>query len=1117
MYHLGIVMAALMVAANGPVVAQTADTAYVERGPRFLLASATTPVRVDVRKTPVLRQRISLDLRGVGLAEALRDVSRKAGVRLAFSDAVLPAERTVQFRADNITVAAALTELLIDTRVDILFSRDGGGVLVRQQLSQAVIRGTVTDSATGATLQGAAVSVVGTSLRTETNSNGQYALSEVAPGQVVVRAQLIGYFPAERTVTVGQDAELTVDFALAPGVAQLEEIVAVGYGTQARGELSTSVSSVSADDLAGQPISSVDGALQGKAAGVQVTQNAGNPGNAVSVRVRGAASISASNDPLYVIDGVPMIAGDVSQLGLGGQGIAAISGLSLDDVESVDVLKDAAATAIYGSRGSNGVVLITTKGGTPGRTTVTFNSYAGTQSASKRLELLDATEYLELFNESAVNDGYGENFYGEIGVADSVNADWQEGILRAAPVSNAELAVSGGDDRLRYRLSGTWFDQEGVVLGSGYRRLGGRVNLDFNPTGTLSLSTKLAVSGDRNDRVEGDGSELGIVTNALAESPLVPITLPSGEFSGPSDGLEYPNPVALATLDNVRARGTHILGNVEARLRITPAVQLTSRVGIDLVNLRETQFQSRLVSGTYASSANGIAKSGFSSGDRYVVDNFLTLIPDLGDRHELEATAGGSVELNRSELNFVRGEGFSNDRFTQVTNATTLVEGDATNSRHNLVSFFARGSYTLARKYTLGGSIRTDGSSRFGVNDRWGLFPSASAAWLLSEESMFRGRFFDYLKLRASFGLTGNQAISDFPFQGLAGSANYGDTPGLTPSNLANPDLKWETTEQLNIGLDMAFARGRVSLTTDYYEKKTRDLLLDRPITGTSGFTSVFDNVGDVLNKGFEVGLTTVNIDSRKPDGFRWTTTLNLARNINRVTGLFNDQPFNAGERDVSRVQVGHPIGVFHTLNFLGVDPATGDAIFEDVNGDGATTSEDRTIVGNPHPDYSGGLTSTFTFKGFDLSGFLVFSQGNDVFNAMRIFADAGGYYLDNQFRDALDRWQQPGDETDVPRASYDGVSGAAEISSRYIEDGSYWRLQDLTLGYRLPESWAGGLGFHSARLYGSVRNLFTITDYSGFTPDVNSNGSLSNVGLGTDFYAYPLARTYTFGVQASW
>jgi TonB-linked SusC/RagA family outer membrane protein len=978
------------------------------------------------------------------------------------------------------------------------------------------IRGTVTDSASQAPLEGASVTVAGTSLRAETNAQGGYLLTNAPTGVQTVRVQMIGYAPAQRTVTVKTNAEVTIDVALSASVQRLEDVVAVGYGSQTRGELSTAVTSVNTADLANQPVASVDAALQGKAAGVQVTSNAGNPGNAISVRVRGDASVSASNQPLYVLDGVPMVAGDISQLGLGGQGIAGISGLSFDDVENVDVLKDAAAASIYGSRGSNGVVLITTKRGGEGRTNVTFNSYIGTQSAASSLDMLNATEYLDYMNTAAANDGYGDDYFGTIGVADSVNTDWQDAVLRTAPVSNAELAVSGGDQRLRYRLSGTWFDQDGIVIGSGYRRIGGRLNLDFNPLSRLSFSTSLAISGERNDRIENDGSDIGVITNAVALTPDVPVRLSDGVFTSPDDGLNYPNAVALGTLNTVGARTTSILGNVEGRLRITPTVLATSRVGIDLLAVREAQFQSRLIPGTYAAGALGVAKSGYSNANRYVVDNFLTFTPRLGDRQSLEATAGGSVELNRSQLTFVRGEGFSDDNLTQVDNAATIVAGNGSNSRNNLVSFFARANYEIDNKYLFGGSIRTDGSSRFGTNNRWGVFPAVSAAWILSEEPFVKGGFFDYLKLRSSFGLTGNQAISDFPFQGLIGSANYGSDPGLAPSNLANPDLKWETTSQFDLGLDMAFARGRISLSADYYHKATRDLLLARPISSTSGFSSVFDNVGNVRNQGLELALTTVNAESRRNDGFRWSTTLNFALNRNKVTGLFDDQPFTGGERSISRVEVGQPIGVFYTLKFLGVDPATGDAIYQDTDGDGDITSNDRVIVGNPHPSFTGGFTNTFSFRNFDLTGFVTFSQGNDVFKLMGIFSDDGGFNTDNKFANAKTYWRQPGDVTNEPRPSYDGTSRATEISSRFVEDGSYLRMQELTLGYRLPEHLAGRLGFASWRLYLSARNLFTITGYSGYTPDVNSSDD-KNIGLGVDYYAYPASRTFTFGVQAGW
>jgi TonB-linked SusC/RagA family outer membrane protein len=543
------------------------------------------------------------------------------------------------------------------------------------------IRGTVTDSATAFPIEGALVTVVGTSLQAQTNPSGQYRISGVSSGDVQVRVQLIGYAPAEQAVTVPNGGETTVDFTLAAGVAQLEEIVSVGYGSTVRGELSTAVSSVNSDQIANQPIASIDGALQGKAPGVAVIQNAGNPGNGMSVRVRGMASISANSDPLYVVDGVPIVAGDISQLGLGGQTPAAVSGLSPDDIDRVDILKDAAATAIYGSRGSNGVVVITTKRGSEGKTSVTFNSYIGSQSASKRVSLLTGPEYQEFFQESAINDGVDLEDSGIPGLGSALNEDWQSAVLRTAPVGSAELAVSGGDERLRYRLAGTLFDQDGIVIPSGYRRIGGRLNLDFNPNSRLSLSTSLALSGEHIDRLEGDGSLEGIVTNAFGESPSTPVRLNNGEFAGPDDAdLVYPNPVALAEFNPVRARSENVIGNVEARFRIVPELQYTGRVGLNLVDLKEDQFLSRKVNGSEGAGLGGSAKNGYSASNRYVFDNFLTFVPRLGTRSELDATGGASVELTRTELNFIRGDGFSSDELTQVSNAAVISDYDGTNS-----------------------------------------------------------------------------------------------------------------------------------------------------------------------------------------------------------------------------------------------------------------------------------------------------------------------------------------------------------------------------------------------------------------------------------------------------
>jgi TonB-linked SusC/RagA family outer membrane protein len=977
----------------------------------------------------------------------------------------------------------------------------------------STIRGTVTQQGTMRPIQGVQVSMEGTGRGSITDATGAYRITSVPPGSHSVRAQIIGFGSQTRSITVQAGQTLEVNFELQEAAVDIDEIVVVGYGTQSRRGLAAAVATVQADEIRQTPLAGIDAALQGRAAGVQVVQNAGNPGNGITVRVRGSSSISAGNQPLWVIDGVPMFSEDFSQLGMGGQNISAVTSISPEDIESIDILKDAAATAIYGSRGSNGVVMVTTRRGHAGAPTIDFSAYTGTQEASRRLDLLNAEEYLEYFNESAANDGRNPQLYGVPGVDDQIYTDWQDAVLRSAPVSSYELGMAGGDDRVRYRVSGTYFDQEGIVIGSQYQRASGRATLDYSTSDRVHFSASLSFAREDNDRIENDGSTSGIITNTVGNPPLVPLRRDDGEYAGIDEGLVYPNAVALATYNTAEALTRRTTGNIEGRFDLLEAVRLTSRLGVDFINVRETQYESPLVSGTYAASADGIAKSGFSSGDRYTIDNFLTFDHASGG-HELTVTAGNSVELNDRELNFVRGEGLSSEQFRHVRNAATIVDADATASEYNLVSFFGRASYTLLDRYTLGLSIRHDGSSRFGANNRYGTFPSISAAWAMSEESALSGiGWMNELKLRGSWGITGNQAVSNYPFQGLVGSANYGDQPGLRPSTLENPDLKWESTVQTNLGLDLLVLDGRLGMRGDVYHKDTRDLLLSRPITTTSGFSSVFDNVGNIENRGWELELSTVNVRSGPTGDLGWTTSFNVAANRNEVTKLANDEPFNSGTRSVNRVEVGQPLGVFHMVRFLGVDPETGDAIYEDVAGE----ADDRQIVGSPHPDYTGGLTNRLSWNGFDLNVFLQFAQGHEIFNAMRLFSDAGAYYYDNHFRDVLRRWRQPGDVTDQPRASYGGRSGARTISSRFIEDGSYVRLQDVTIGYRLPASVSRVAALRDARIYVSGQNLHTWTDYSGYNPDVNSSGSGTSVALGTDFYAYPLARTITFGIRGSW
>ena len=981
------------------------------------------------------------------------------------------------------------------------------------------VRGAVVDSATRRPVPGVQVSIVGTTLGALTGAEGTYAVRGVPAGAVTVRLRRLGFEPVDRRVTVAAGDTVVADFALRAAAAQLSEVVVVGYGTTERGQLSTAVSSVSGAELVNTPTASLDAALQGKAAGVQVVQNAGNPGNGITVRIRGAASLSASNQPLYVVDGVPILRENFSQLGVGGQDLTAISGLSPDEIESIDVLKDAAAASIYGSRGSNGVVVITTKRGRAGATRFNLNAYYGTQQVDRQVDLLNAEQYVAYFNEAARNDGYAEDELPFVpGVDDAVSTNWQDAIFRSAPVSDVALSASGGTDRARYYLSGSVFDQRGIVVGSGYNRASARANLDFDAGTRLSLRSSFSFVRELHDRIENDNTLDGVVTNAIANQPTVPLRLDDGSFSSTDDGLEYTNPLALAVLNSIEARMFRALGSVEADYSITEAVRLSGRVGMDVLNLRDLRWESPRVIGTYAASARGVSSMGNNTANRYMAETFLSWDALAGGANVLNLTAGSSIEYNNRESDYLRGEGFGNEQFRYPGNAGKVTEYDGASTDYNLVSFFARANYALAERYFLTGSFRADGSSRFGQNNRYGFFPAVSAAWAISEESFLADQSIGDLKLRASFGLTGNQDIGDdFAFLPRFGRANYSDLPGIAQSSIGNPDLQWESTREVNVGLDWSVLTGRVNFTADYYVKQTDDLLVSRPITSTTGITSAWDNVGSIRNTGFEFGVNAALLQPAGDGGFGWEANVNVSTNDNEVRELYRGEPFNTGLDGINRIEEGQPLGAFYTLRFDGVDPQTGDAIFFDRNEDGAITSDDRMVVGTPHPKFWGGFGNTFTFRGFDLRTFLQFSQGNDVYNAWLSYADDGGYFFDNKVTSVLRAWKQPGDVTDVPRASYDGNSGARETSSRWIEDGSYVRLQEVTLGYAVPASLRAFGRLSDLRLFVSGRNLHTWTDFTGYNPDVNSNGSGTNTSLATDFYAYPLARTISFGVTTSW
>jgi TonB-linked SusC/RagA family outer membrane protein len=604
--------------------------------------------------------------------------------------------------------------------------------------------------------------------------------------------------------------------------------------------------------------------------------------------------------------------------------------------------------------------------------------------------------------------------------------------------------------------------------------------------------------------------------------PMRPIYGTSFGFGGKADGLRYSNPVAIAAFNFDQFKTTRAIGNLEGRFSFNDRAFLTGRAGMDVYGIDELTWGSPNVDGTYAASVNGVGRTAHSSNTRYMSEGYLSVEPMRSQDMHLTLVGGAGIEYNHRDLEFIRGEGFPTGFSTYIHNAANITSWDGSTTDNNLVSFFGRADWSYRDRYLLSASIRSDGSSRFGASNRYGLFPAVSAGWVVTDEDFAHGLSrLATLKLRGSFGVTGNQGIGDFASLSLATGSPYSGTPGVAVSQLGNPNLRWETTHEVDLGADLGFLDGRVSLIGDWYNRSTTDLLVQRPIPLTSGFSTIWDNLGSIRNRGIDLGIHTINLAAQPGRGLGWTSDLNVTWNHNEVTDLYQGQlqSYTVSSRVTSVVAVGQPIGEFYLYQFSRVDPNTGNALFFAKDGTETEdpTSADLGFAGSPQPKYYGGFTNTFTLGDFDLRGFLQFSQGNKIFNMMRIFTDDGGYSYDNKSTVILNRWQKPGDVTDIPRMSYDGTSGARLPSTRMVEDGSFVRVGDITLGYKIPSRLIARARLDNARLYVSGRNLKTWTNYTGYNPDVNSAGAGANVVMGVDYYAYPIARAFTVGISAGW
>ncbi|UYZ59225.1 SusC/RagA family TonB-linked outer membrane protein [Hymenobacter latericus] len=1004
------------------------------------------------------------------------------------------------------------------------------------------ISGRVTDRTTGEGLPGATVLVKGTTNGVSTNSDGTFTLSVSGEGGTL-QVSSVGYIALERPI--GTDTQINV--GMAPDAKTLSEIVVVGYGEQSKTLVTGAVSQVDSKQFETQPVASVEQVLQGRASGVQVNANSGTPGGGVTVRIRGNNSISASSDPLYVVDGVPINIGSYSNVGVGNQQLNAISDLNPNDIASIEILKDASAAAIYGSRAANGVVLITTKRGQAGRTKITLDAYAGVQQTWRRLDVLNGEESQNLINEARTNVGLTPRYVtanpnpATQQLFTGASTNWQDEVFRDARIQNYTLTASGGDAKTRFLISGTYFDQEGIILGSGFSRGSGRINLDHQATDKLRLGMSLTGSRSLSNRINNDNNIYGVLSTALLLGSQFPVRNADGTFGrDPFSSVE--NPIAAATLPTFLARNNRAIGNIYADYQIIPSLRFRTSLGGDYLNLKEDVYIPSTALQAVGSNGSANFNSRYDVG--WINENTLTYDKAFGD-HSLTLLLGQSAQRSVQNGIITSVSGFATNKIRQASAGSVKTDASSDETLWTLLSYFGRANYNYQGKYILSASLRRDGSSRFGAENKYGWFPAASAAWRVSEEGFLKGNpVISELKLRGGYGVVGNFEIGNFASRNLFGVgagnlANYNGISGFAPTQLGVSDLGWEQTGEISAGVDVGVLENRISLSVNAFDRKSKDLLLNRQLPLTSGFGSVTQNIGDLRNRGLEFDLTTQNV---KTDNFSWTTNLNVSIIRNKVTRLVNNAPFLAGF--ASRVEVGQPLGSFYgyvvdrvyqnqgeidtdianarartgsaTALYQGTSAATtprpGDIRFRDLNNDGVITAADQKIIGSAQPNFFGGITNTLNWKGIDLSFFFQFTQGNEIYNNTRAFGEGmNGQF--GQLGSVRDRWTPDNPSTSMPRAAWGDPNNNRRVSDRWLEDGSYLRLKTATLGYNLPSNLIRPLRLQSARVYLAGQNLLTFTKYSGLEPEVNTFSG-TNTSLGTDFLTFPQARVYQVGVN---
>jgi TonB-linked SusC/RagA family outer membrane protein len=981
---------------------------------------------------------------------------------------------------------------------------------------QKTVTGTITDQSDGLPVIGATVLVKGTSVGTATDLNGKYTIS-ADPGSILV-FRFVGMKSQE--ILVGDRS--VIDVTLELDNVGLDEVIVVGYGSAIKRELTGAITKVETKGIAEVPVASFESAIQGKTSGVFIEQASGKLGETVKMRIRGSSSVSANNQPLYVVDGVPITAENLSSSG--NQPTSPLADLAMTDVESIQILKDASAAAIYGSRASNGVVIIQTKRGKAGATKFDVQYTTGISEPSNLVKWLNADQYLELFNESMENvsvDGLvwdwlpkediWEMYVGPVW-DDGYDTDWQKEAFQKGSLNRINVSGSGGTDKTRFYAGLAYDDTKGILRGNNMNKMSARLNLDQQATDKFSFGMQMNVIRTEMERVQNDNA-FATPLQLVAQSPLTPVYDPeTGELN--TETIYYNGLISLRDETNNQT-SFRSLANIYAAYSIVKDLTFKSEFGTDIYDMREKNFWGRK---TITGGPAGEAQNRSVRVINYNWENYLTYVKALGVHH-INLVGGMSYQQSNSIGSDIIGKGFPTDDFTNIDNAAEVTSYGGWEEATSYLSYFARANYKINEKYFFTLSGRVDGSSRFGVDNRFGFFPAGSAGWIITQEDFMAGvkDVLSYLKVRASYGITGNSGIPDYAHLALYSGVNYAGRTGLEVTQLQSRELGWENTAQLDIGLDFGLFNNRLTGEFDWYQKKTTDLLLYRTLPATSGFEGVWSNVGELENKGIEFALHSNNLAGK----FIWTTDFNLAFNKNTIIDINGPE---ITPNSINYVIEGQPIGVFKIVKYAGVDPDNGDALYYLSADNDETTNNynlaEKQICGSPNPDLTGGFNNYFEFAGVDLNVLISFVYGNEIYNGGGVYQSANGDWFDNQTADQMNRWQNPGDITDVPQARL-GDGNGTKVSSRYLSDGSYVRFRNINLGYTLPKSLTTRLNMTSVRVYLGVQNLYTLTKYKGWDPEVNYLGAgrstqNNNIIQGYDFYTAPQARTYTLGINLS-